>query len=420
MPYCQTMEPNTPPVSRKIAHVLAMGFAFAPVGFIYGFINTAMPILLAAQHTAVAVMSNVSVIAFLPTSLAFILCPILDVRFTRRTYIVAIALLSAVCLAAAVMEYEHIIVFTALATGACVGAVMYANALGGWQVDVLHSDDFGWLGAWTNIANLGAAGCFGSLSVHIIRVLPLPVAAGLLGAGILLPLALLIWLPEPAKPWRTASETFHSLFRDIFLLLRQRACLLGLAAFLLPCGSFALANLFSGLGRDFNAPESAVANITGIGVAIACSLGTLVGGVLCSRYSRGIVYVLMGMGGALCAIFMMLTPHTLLFFSAGLLAYSFVQGISFTAFTAFLLDLTGKKNPLAATQISVLNAAVNVPILYTAWLDGHVHDRFGLNAMFAVDAGAAIAAGAVLLVLFRKFHIGKGPLTQPDAVIAAS
>lgn len=397
-----------------------MGFAMAPLGFIYGFINTAMPILLAAQKTSVAVISNVSVIAFLPTSVAFLICPILDVRFTRRFYIVAIALLSGVALAAAVMAYQHLILFTALATLACVGAVMYGNALGGWQVDALHSDDFGWLGAWTNIANLGAAGCFGSLSVHLIRTLPLPLAAGLLGAAIMLPLALLVYFPAPVKPSRSAAETFHSFFRDIFLLLKQRAVLLGLAAFLLPCSSFALSNLFSGLGNDFRAPESYVANITGVGVAIACSLGTLVGGVLCSRYSRGMVYVAIGLGGAACDLFMLLMPHTLLIFSMGLLAYSFFQGINFTAFTAFLLDLTGKKNPLAVTQISILTALVNLPILYIALLDGHVHDRFGLNAMFAVDAGTTVVAGIALILLFRKFHIGKGPLTQPDRVVGAS
>jgi hypothetical protein len=68
----------------------------------------------------------------------------------------------------------------------------------------------------------------------------------------------------------------------------------------------------------------------------------------------------------------------------------------------------------------VLTAAANVPILYMAFFDGHAHDRYGLNAMFAVDAGASVVAGTLLLFLFRKFHIGKGPLTQPESVIAVS
>jgi hypothetical protein len=208
--------------------------------------------------------------------------------------------------------------------------VLYGNALAGWQVDCQHTDDFGWLGAWTNIANLGAAGVFGSLSVHLIRGLPLPLASALLGSIIMLPLVLLILFPEPVVPHRTTAETFRTLFRDIFLLLRQPACLLGLAAFLLPASCFALSNLFSGLGNDFHAPESYVANVTGVGVAIACSIGTLGGALLCNRFARGIVYVAIGVGGALCSVTMMLTPRTLVVFTAGLLAYSFFQGVNFS------------------------------------------------------------------------------------------
>ena len=240
------------PTQSNRKHVLAMGFAMCPLGFIFGFINTAMPILLAAQNTPVHIIANVSVIAFLPTSLGFVLCPVLDVRFTRRFYMIVCALLGGLSLAAAVMEYQHIIAFTALATFSCTAAVMYGNALGGWSVDALPSSDYGWLGAWGNVANLGAAGCFGSLTVFLIRGLALPVAAGLVGAIILLPLALLVFFPAPVLPHRSIEETFHTFFRDIFKLLGQRSVLLGLAAFLLPASCFALSNLFSGPNSVYN------------------------------------------------------------------------------------------------------------------------------------------------------------------------
>ena len=59
----------------------AMGFALAPLGFYYGFISAAMPILLSARNVSVSEISRVSAIAFSPTFWAFLLCPILDVRF---------------------------------------------------------------------------------------------------------------------------------------------------------------------------------------------------------------------------------------------------------------------------------------------------------------------------------------------------
>ena len=62
----------------------AMGLAIAPLGFYFGFISTAMPILLAAQASRSGKIAKVSAVAFSPTFWAFLLCPILDVRFSKR------------------------------------------------------------------------------------------------------------------------------------------------------------------------------------------------------------------------------------------------------------------------------------------------------------------------------------------------
>ncbi|HXB62980.1 MAG TPA: MFS transporter [Acidobacteriaceae bacterium] len=414
------MEHAPPLIFHTRARLLAMGFAMAPLGFVFGFINTGVPILLAAQGVSVGRIASVVVICYLPTSIGFLGCPILDVRFTRRAYIIVCALIAALSLAAAVLLYRHIDLFTAFTVLSCTAVVFLGNALGGWQADVIPSADFGWLGAWLNIANLGAAGIFGTLTIHLVRTLPIGVAAALLALIILLPLLLLFAYPAPLLPTRGAGETFRRLFRDIFHIFRQRACLLGLLAFLLPSSCFALSDVFASLGKDFHTSENAMANLDGVGVAIACSLGTLIGAVLCNKFFRGKVYVAIGFGGAICSIALMFTPHTLLYFAGGLLGYSFVQGINYTAFSAFSLDLTGPNNPLAATQIAVLTAAANMPILYMAYLEGHVHDRFGLRPMFAVDAGASVLAATLLLYLFRRYHIDQGPLTQPEIVIAAS
>jgi len=46
----------------------AMGLAIAPLGFYFGFISTAMPILLSAKGVSVDEISSVSFIGFLPAS----------------------------------------------------------------------------------------------------------------------------------------------------------------------------------------------------------------------------------------------------------------------------------------------------------------------------------------------------------------
>lgn len=66
-----------------------MGLALAPMGFYFGFNSTGLPILLAAQGVPLDKIAYVSAIGFSPTFWAFLLCPILDVRFSKRAYAVA-------------------------------------------------------------------------------------------------------------------------------------------------------------------------------------------------------------------------------------------------------------------------------------------------------------------------------------------
>ena len=80
-----------------------MGLAMAPLGFYYGFITTAIPILLAGQGVAVDRIAYISAVGFSPSFWAFLLCPILDVRFTKRTYGFALEVLAAICLCVTVL-----------------------------------------------------------------------------------------------------------------------------------------------------------------------------------------------------------------------------------------------------------------------------------------------------------------------------
>ena len=75
-----------------------MGLAAAPLGFYYGFVSTALPILLAARGVSVEKIAEVSAVGFSPTFWAFLLCPVLDVHFSKRTYAMVFAAVAAICL----------------------------------------------------------------------------------------------------------------------------------------------------------------------------------------------------------------------------------------------------------------------------------------------------------------------------------
>jgi PAT family beta-lactamase induction signal transducer AmpG len=391
----------------------AMGLAIAPLGFFYGFISAAMPILLSAHNVGVGDISRVSAIAFSPTFWAFVLCPILDVRYSKRTYAIVFASLAAICLGTSTLLISNLTAFTAVLTLGCTSAVLFANAHQGWMPDVISDVHYSQVGATTNIANLGAAGLFTTIAIVLVRNVPPVGAAALLALILIAPTVLLFFIPLPAKPTRGAAETFQTFFNDLYRVCRRPGCIVGIICFLSPTACFALTNLFSALGADFHTPEKQVTAVAGLGVAIACSLGCLAGIWFTGRYLRRNVYLLTGFGGATAAIAMTRLPHTFEFFAIGVLVYVFFQGINYTAYTSLCFEIVGPNNPLASTQMSVLSASVNVPITYMTLVDGHFHTLFGVTGMLLVDASCSIVVGTLLLVILNKRRSHRKP-TEPD------
>ena len=435
----------------------AMGLAGAPLGFYFGFVSTATPILLRAHGVSVGKIAEVSAIGFSPTFWAFLLCPILDVRFSKRTYAIFFAGIAAVCLGVCTLLTFDLVAFTAVLTLGCTATVLFGSAHQGWMPDVVEDKHYSAVGATSNVANLGAAGLFAWLTVGLMRAMSPHAAGFLLALAVFAPTVMLFfipppvmrkrsfvrrasavwtlpfwlsrWLPSLLSKWleeklptlqRNVSEALHSVWSvlperlkvflrpilsfilEMYFVCKRPGCLLGLLCFLSPTACFALTNSFSSLGTDFRASEDWVTRINGPLVAIVCSLGCLVGIWFCQRFLRRTVYVVAGFGGAAAAVAMIWMPHTLLFFGIGVLAYNFFQGINYTAFSAFEYEIVGPGNPLASTQIALLTAAANAPISYMTAIEGHFYTKHALPGMFGVDAAASVAMGIVLLLVFRR------------------
>jgi len=120
------------------------------------------------------------------------------------------------------------------------------------------------------------------------------------------------------------------------------------------------------------------------------------------------VYVLTGFGGATAALGLICTPHSMQWFAAGVLTYTFCQGINYTAFSSLCYEIVGPGNPLASTQMALLAASANLPISYMTAVDGHFHTTHGLTGMLAVDATMSVAVGTLLLAIFHRMgHLGR-------------
>jgi hypothetical protein len=304
---------------------------------------------------------------------------------------------------------ERLGLFTAVVMTGCVATVIFGNAIAGWLADVTEDKHYDAVGAWSNVANLGAAGSFGALSVVSVRHLPEPVAAVVLGFVLMSPTLLLLFIPLTPTPTRGIQEAFSTFFRDLWQVTRRRSSVIGLILFVSPASCFALTNIFSGMGKDFHASESLVTKLNGPGVAIVCSIGCLVSIWLCSRFPRRVVYLGAGFGGAIAALALLFTQHTPTAFIFGVLAYNFCQGLNYTTFSALCFEIVGPVNPLSGTQMALLAASANAPISYMSRLEGIAYKHHGIPGMFGLDAGSTLVFGTGLMIMVLMMSRGHRP-----------
>lgn len=391
-----------------------MGLSNAVFGLVNGFIVLPLPLMLTAQGVPEMRIAAVSAAALSPGFWVFLLGPLLDIRFSRRWYASLFALLAGLALTAALLLREHLFLLELTLMIANAAAVLSSNALGGWLAslvstlaarkgDSVHHEG-AWLGAWTQVGFFLGNGLMAGLGAEGLRRLPLPVIAPLLGALVILPAAIFPWIPLPeddphAPLHRSLREGFVQLFRELRALLQRQEVLLALLLFLAPTGSFALSNQLSGVARDFHAPETFVSRMGGIVLTVAGAASCLLLPLLARRIKALPLYLMIGATGSIGTLVLLLLPKTPLTFALAFLGENSVQALSFTAAVAICFATSGKHNPLAATQFTLLTSATVLPILYMGVLDGRVYGAHGLSAMFLADGALSLCACVVMAAM---------------------
>lgn len=378
-----------------------VGLSVLPFGLVVGFTITALPYLLTHSGISVDRVATISATVMSPTFWGFLLNPLLDSGLSRRTYCWITLILAALCVALglASVSSHHLALMTGLLLVGELAIVLYANAGGGWTAEFVPESARGAVGGWSNVANLGG-GAIGSMAVMSLAG---HVSVHWIGFGLAVAVLLgatpLLFFPPAKVSSFSLSQVFSSALKATWQVSKRRECLVGFALFLIPAASLAGINLFSGLGKDFNASEKLVIAVTGAGCAISASIGALFGGYLSGRLPRGYVYLGAGIAGGLCSLTMAFTAHTPAAFVWGVLLYNACAGISYAAFTALTLQLVGHSSPVAATQLGLFAASTNGAIDLMTWVDGRGYKHFGVRGLLAVDGLTAILAGIPLLFL---------------------
>ncbi len=383
-----------------------MGLTNCSYGLYAGIQVFALPQLLAARHVPEATIAAMSAVELSPGFWAFLLSPVLDVKFSRRWYACALALIAAGLLLVAMLNLNHIYFVEAAITLGFLSSYLYQSALGGWLSSISTHEEENSLSIWMTVGNVAGGAVMAVACGEIVSHFSVTTAAILLALIVVAPMIPFPFMPAPGPDRRLANESFGQFFSDLLALVKRREVLVALVLFISPAGSFALTNFLAGLGGDFHASPRLLGFILGIGAGLAGIAGSFLFQPLSRLLPLRPLYLAIGFVGSLFTLSLIALAHTPTAFTIALVGENLLQSCAITACTAITFDVIGRDNPLASTTFCFLGSMYGLPLSYMLYIDGIGYARHAAAGAFATDALCGILAsallGALLVYLSRR------------------
>ena len=390
--------------SRAHPPLWLLGFGLWPLGVNGALLLITMPQLLAAQHLPEARIAAITAMALAPGFVSFLLAPLLDWRFSRRTWAILFTLLTSAGSIAALAFVNRPEVLPVFFFASNLGAYLVAAACGGWFGDLVAKDRQGALGSWFAAVNIASGGLVAALAIPIFRGAPAPLGALVLGGLNLLALPLLLTTPCPPANARLAREGVIAFAVDVSRVVRRPIVLWTLLLFISPATAFALTNSLSGYASAFHTPEATAGLLGGAGVCVAGIVGALIAPRLGAGLRPRTLYIVLGLLGAAFSVLLIGLPRTPAMFGVALLGENVFQAAAFAVSNLISLNALGEDNPLAATQFGLLFASSAIPLTYMQIIDGAAFASHGLNGGLFVDAAMTAAASLALALILWAFR----------------
>lgn len=397
-------------MSARHAPPWLFGLATLPFGVAAGFAQFAMPFLFRRLGVPLDAIGQYVALALVPSAYQFLWAPVVDLGPRRKHWLVLLSLLGGLCLGGALLvdPRAHLAWFVRLVIAGEALTGLTGSCLGGLMATTLPDDQRGAASGFSNAGNLGGAALGGGVIMALSRRASPPVLAAVLVAMVFLPALPALLIEEPGRARRGVREAFGEMARSVTRTLRSRTGYTGVIICISPVGTAALLNLFSSVGGDYRVSEGEVTLITGFVGGLITAAGALLGGYLCDHLPRRAAYLGSGALTALVSLTAAARPLTPRNFEIYVIAYVFLAGFCYAAFSAMVLEIVGQADSASAsTQYTLFTAAANQAIAYTTFLDGKGGARWGVRGMWRADAVANLAgivflSGVMLLLARRK------------------
>jgi PAT family beta-lactamase induction signal transducer AmpG len=405
-------------VPPKLLPAWLLGWGNLPLAVTGSVALIALPDLLASAHVPEGEIAAITSLFLAASFISIPLTPLLDWRFSRRSYAIFFAILAALSNFGTLLSIGNISLLSVLLFLAGISTAMCVAAMGGWFGNLVPAEKKDAFGAWLSVVNFGAGGVVSMFIVYLVRALPYPFGEAAVSAPVLLVLPLFLLTPCQPADRKLASESFAAFARDVAALFCRKDVRWVLLVFLAPSASFALTNTLTGFGHDFHTSDEMVGVIGGAGVAVAGVFGALIVPQFTKRVSPVAVYLLVGLVGACFTASLISAPRDAEVFGLAMIGQNVFQAAAFTAANAITLRAMGHDNPLAATQFGVLIGVTQVPLTYMQMIDGRAYGFGGVVGTFAADALISGTACVILGLLYWRFSLKSALASVPGAPIA--
>jgi len=408
--------PDAP--GRRTPHPFVYTILIVPFGAVSGYVTVAMAFLATKKGLSVEQGAALAAVSLLPQTWKFFWAPVVDITLTRKWWYVISAVLCAagiVAMSAVPLEEKRLALIEGVIFVASLATTFLGMSLEALVAHATPPEQRGRVGGWFQAGNLGGTGLGGGAGLWMAMNLPAPWMSGaVLGALFLAGCAMLRFVPEPRAERPAPGQAGAGLARamgdvavDLWRTIRSRGGILCGALCILPIGTGAATNVLSeskvaavwGVGAD------TVATVNGVMNGLVSAFGCLVGGEICARFSSRRVYVVVGLLMGTVAAGMALSPFAPWSYVTFVLAYAFVTGLAYAAFTGFVLEAIGKG--AAATKYNAFASLANTPIAYMTLVLAKAFSHWEAKGMLLTEAGAGVIGVLVFLGLAAAIGAGR-------------
>ncbi len=382
----------------------AFFFLVFPAGMSSGFVTIALPFILTQSGFSVATAGYVVAVGFSANFFRFLWGPVADFTLTpRRWYLIGLLatagtllLLGWILLHSSSTEFLVSVVFFSQ-----VAATLAVLPLGGLMANALSDDQKGRASGWFQAGNLSGNGIGGSVGIWLAAHYSKEIAVSGISIAIV---ACVLALPFVSSVRPISEETLlqrvRFLRKDMLALFLSATPLLIVLLVCCPIGAGAMGHQWGAVWPDWHTTPDLVALVGGVFAALIAVAGCIIGGLVADRVGIWSAYFGSGIGIALVAIIMAIAPRAPAAFVTGVLAYSFMQGWAYAAFSALVLFAIGRG--VASTKYALLSSLGNLPVAYMIALDGWVHDQRGTSSMLYFDGLSGIVFIAIAIFFIKS------------------